>query len=207
MQIVPIRSKKILPQGKRAQVKAQNRRTILDAARRVFAELGYGATKVRDIVRATPLAAGTFYNYFRSKEEVFQALCDEAAQIVGPAMRDARQKAKSAEAFFFGTFKGFFAFVAERRAGGIGSDLLHNHSAILGLGELKHDIDLAIARGVLPSIDAEVLASAIWGLASGLAETLPEWCSAEQAAQSATGLMLNGFRALAAERKPVAVNY
>ena len=75
MQVVPIRSKAPAPEGKRAQVKAQNRRIILDAARRVFAELGYGATKVRDIIRATPLAAGTFYNYFRTKEEVLEALC------------------------------------------------------------------------------------------------------------------------------------
>ena len=206
MQVVPIHSKKTVPQGKRAQVKAQNRRTILDAARRVFAELGYGATKVRDIVRATPLAAGTFYNYFQSKEEVFQALCEEASQTIGPAMRDARQKAKSAEGFFFGTFRTFFDFVAECRAGAFGPELLHNHFAITGLGELGHDIELAVSRGILPPINAKVLASAMWGLASGLAETLPEWCSAEQAAHSATDFMLNGFQTLAAESKPVAAN-
>src|SRR5437762_222608 len=38
MQVVPIRSKAPVPEGKRAQVKAQNRRIILDAARRVIAE-------------------------------------------------------------------------------------------------------------------------------------------------------------------------
>ena len=67
--------------GKREQTKIQNRQLILDAARQVFAELGYGATTVRDIIRATPLASGTFYNYFKSKEEVFQAIRDEVASI------------------------------------------------------------------------------------------------------------------------------
>ncbi|MBV9419256.1 MAG: helix-turn-helix transcriptional regulator, partial [Alphaproteobacteria bacterium] len=42
--------------GKREQTKVQNREVILDAARKVFAELGFGATTVRDIIRATPLA-------------------------------------------------------------------------------------------------------------------------------------------------------
>ena len=56
--------------GKREQTKVQNRQAILDAAREVFGELGYEAATVRDIIRRTGLAAGTFYNYYRSKEEV-----------------------------------------------------------------------------------------------------------------------------------------
>src|ERR1019366_10095935 len=50
--------------GRREQTKAQNRATILHAAREVFAELGYDAAGVRDISRRTDLASGTFYNYF-----------------------------------------------------------------------------------------------------------------------------------------------
>ncbi|OYW84740.1 MAG: hypothetical protein B7Z20_10275 [Sphingobium sp. 32-64-5] len=59
--------------GKRARSKAANRRAILDAGRRVFARIGFEATTVRDIIRETDLAAGTFYNYFKSKEELFAA--------------------------------------------------------------------------------------------------------------------------------------
>jgi AcrR family transcriptional regulator len=83
--------------GKREQTKVQNRLLILEAARRVFAELGFGATTVRDIIRATPLASGTFYNYFKSKEEVFQAIRDETALIIRPKLRDERTKAKTIE--------------------------------------------------------------------------------------------------------------
>ncbi len=207
MQVVPIRAKRAIPTGKRAQGKAANRRIILDAARRVFAEMGYGTAKVRDIIRATPLASGTFYNYFRSKEEVFQALCDEAAQIVGPAMRDARLKAKTADTFFYGTFRAFFAYMAARRASGVGPDPLHNQPVTLDLGALKQDIESAISRGVLPPVNPQILAAAIWGLASGLAETLPEWTDVDDAARSATAFMLQGFRAFTIQPKPVAVNY
>ena len=80
--------------GRRAHTKAQNRRIILDAARQVFAELGYDQTTVRDIVRATPLAAGTFYNYFKSKDAVFEALCDETAATLRPALREQRRRAR-----------------------------------------------------------------------------------------------------------------
>jgi AcrR family transcriptional regulator len=54
--------------GKRAQLKAENRATILDAAREVLAELGYDAAGVSDVIRRTELASGTFYNYFPDKE-------------------------------------------------------------------------------------------------------------------------------------------
>jgi AcrR family transcriptional regulator len=77
--IEPVARDDLQTKGKREQTKAQNRQLILEAARNVFAELGYGATTVRDIIRATPLASGTFYNYFKSKEEVFQAIHDESA--------------------------------------------------------------------------------------------------------------------------------
>jgi len=50
-----------LPLGKREQTKVQNRQAILNAAREVFGELGYDNVTVRDIVRRTGLAAGTFY--------------------------------------------------------------------------------------------------------------------------------------------------
>ena len=51
----------ILAVGKRAQTKVQNRTAILDAAREVFGEMGYEPCTVRDIIRRTGLAAGTFY--------------------------------------------------------------------------------------------------------------------------------------------------
>ena len=39
--------------------------------------MGYGAASVRDIVRRTDLASGTFYNYFKDKDEIFEAVVGE----------------------------------------------------------------------------------------------------------------------------------
>src|ERR1041385_6826911 len=66
--------------GKREQNKAQNRTEILAAAREVFTDLGYDAATVRDIIRRTKLASGTFYNYFPDKESVFRALLRESEE-------------------------------------------------------------------------------------------------------------------------------
>ncbi|MEL6830116.1 MAG: TetR/AcrR family transcriptional regulator, partial [Pseudomonadota bacterium] len=41
--------------GKRARAKELNRQAILDAARIVFARLGYDACSIRDIIRETDL--------------------------------------------------------------------------------------------------------------------------------------------------------
>src|SRR6202161_1972543 len=97
--------------SRREQTKVQNRETILAAARQGFAQLGFAAATVRDIIRATPLASGTFYNYFKSKEEVYQALRDEVALVIRPRLREERIRAGTVEEFISGTFRTFFEFV------------------------------------------------------------------------------------------------
>ncbi len=61
--------------GKRQSNRIRNRNAILLlAARECFRERGYDNSTIRDIVRKTGLAAGTFYNYFSSKQDIFAAL-------------------------------------------------------------------------------------------------------------------------------------
>ncbi len=99
--------------GKRELTKAQNRQAILDAAREVFGELGYDTATVRDIIRRTGLAAGTFYNYYRSKEEVFAALADEGARRFSPLLKAERAKAPDFESFVRGAIAAYFQFLAD----------------------------------------------------------------------------------------------
>src|SRR3954467_13471334 len=100
----------ILTAGRRELTKAQNRETILEAARLVFAQLGFATATVRDIIRATPLASGTFYNYFKSKEQVYQALRDEEALVLRRRLRQVRTMATTAEEFIAESFRTFFWF-------------------------------------------------------------------------------------------------
>jgi len=79
------RAYKSSPAGTPAQqreLRAQGRRTmrkLFDAGMRVFAERGYHAARVDDIVRAARTSHGTFYLYFANKEDLLRALAVECA--------------------------------------------------------------------------------------------------------------------------------
>src|SRR5881275_163952 len=99
--------------GKREQTKVANRQAILDAAREVFGELGYETATVRDIIRRTGLAAGTFYNYYRSKEEVFAALADDGAARFNPILKALRGHGHSFDVFVRMAIEAYFDFLAD----------------------------------------------------------------------------------------------
>jgi AcrR family transcriptional regulator len=157
---------------------------------------------VRDIIRATPLASGTFYNYFKSKEEVYQALRDELALAIRPPLRAARQAATTAEEFFATGFRLFLEFAAAQRgdtppAVETSRFRMDSPEVLAGLAELKADIEAAIARGVLPAVDAGFLVAAVAGLAFELAEQVKAGAEPEAAARFATTLLLGGISATA----------
>ena len=51
----------------------ERRKEILDAAMKLFLSKGYENTSVEDITNEMQVAKGSFYNYFKSKQEVFEA--------------------------------------------------------------------------------------------------------------------------------------
>ncbi len=52
----------------------ERRNEILDAAEKLFAGKGYMKTTINDILQEVGIAKGTFYYYFKSKEEVMDAV-------------------------------------------------------------------------------------------------------------------------------------
>ncbi|MBO6935329.1 MAG: TetR/AcrR family transcriptional regulator [Deltaproteobacteria bacterium] len=54
----------------------RRRRQILAAAKEVFAQKGYVATTVDDIVTRIEISRGTFYNYYDDKLDIFEALVE-----------------------------------------------------------------------------------------------------------------------------------
>lgn len=61
---------------------ARTRKRIHDAARRAFSERGM-AVQIDDVIRIAGVARGTFYNYFRTVEELFQHIAAEMARDMG----------------------------------------------------------------------------------------------------------------------------
>ena len=191
--------------GKREETKAQNRAVILDAARRVFAEMGFATATVRDIIRATPLASGTFYNYFKSKEEVFQAIHDETALKIRPRLREERARAETVDQFIASTYRTLFEFVVEERASfgarGAGEVLrvrMDTPEIVAGFEELREDIVRAMERGFFPAVDANFLMAAMVGVAYEVAQEMVKRNPPDVAAATdfATALFMNGIRGL-----------
>src|SRR5438093_10868471 len=65
------------------------REQLLDAALAVFSAEGYSSAKVSDIVGRAGVAQGTFYLYFRSKQEVVLALFERFQEALLEARRAA----------------------------------------------------------------------------------------------------------------------
>src|ERR1700761_859924 len=95
-------------QGKREQNKQANRAALLDAARRCFLEMGYDAVTVRDIVRLTDLASGTFYNYFPDKESMFREILQTRLALIDAELHQARSQARSVDSFVRNAYGVFF---------------------------------------------------------------------------------------------------
>ncbi len=74
---------------KTRQKKDAKRSALMQAAVRVFAEKGYHAATIRDIVGAADVAVGTFYFYFPDKETLFIYLYEETAEFLLQAIQQA----------------------------------------------------------------------------------------------------------------------
>jgi len=63
--------------AERATAAEEKRRTILDAAVRVFARKGFHTSRVGDIAEEAGVAHGLLYHYFSSKDEVLETIFKE----------------------------------------------------------------------------------------------------------------------------------
>ena len=191
------------PAGRRERTKQANRAAILDAAREVFSDIGYGSATVRDIVRGTDLATGTFYNYFPDKESVFRALVEEAAVEARVRVRAARAAATTLEEFVHGGYLAYFSFLAEdpltfeltRRNAGTVRALFDEPALGAGIEELRVDLEAAVAAGLLGEIDTHYMAAAMVGMGIEVGVKMAERDPVDPhgAADFATSLFLRGL--------------
>jgi AcrR family transcriptional regulator len=188
---------------RRDRTKAANRAALLTAGREAFSELGYAAVGVRDIVRRTDLATGTFYNYFPDKPAVFRAVVEDVGAEARRRVRAARRGATSADAFVRDGFAAFFAFIASDPStfGFLARNLntirerLGDPVLPAGLGELREDLEDAIGRGLFPPVDVDYCTHAMVAVALELGGRLLERDppDVEGATEFATALFAHGL--------------
>ena len=71
---------------RRAEIGLEKRKRtrveLIAAAFRVFADKGFEAPVIDDFIIASGLSRGTFYNYFKTREEILKAVADELAREI-----------------------------------------------------------------------------------------------------------------------------
>lgn len=91
---------------------ADKRRSILEAATKVFAEKGFHASRVSDIASEAGVAHGLVYHYFDSKEQMLNELFTDRWSLLLAAMSEAdktldtpREKLAAAAAFIVDSYR------------------------------------------------------------------------------------------------------
>jgi AcrR family transcriptional regulator len=149
----------------------RTRRKLLEAAERIFAELGYHDASIVKITEAAGVGQGTFYLYFPSKQEIFDEVVLDLNSRVRAAMTEAAANgATRAEQELLG-FAGFFRFTAEhpalyriiRQAEFVSPETLHTHYERL-LRPYAAGLEQAMAAGEAAPGDPEVLAWSLMGI-------------------------------------------
>jgi len=150
---------------------AATRARLLEAAERVFGDLGYHDASIVKVTEAAGVAQGTFYLYFQSKKEIFDELVRDLNRRVRHAMKEASSQGTTRlEAELLG-FGAYFAFTAEhtalyriiRQAEFVSPEMLQFHYEKLSEGYIEALRD-AKARGETGDIDPEVTAYALMGM-------------------------------------------
>lgn len=202
--------------NRREHRKRQTRQLILDAGCDTFAELGFEACTVRDIIRRTGLASGTFYNYFDTKDEVLREIIDDEIARISERMRESRQRAKNLHAFVLTAYREIYRAVVTHPK--VYRIMLRNESVVRELyGDggfssaiaiLREDMRNAVSGGILPEMNVDWLSSVFFGAGYEMGRSLLESeagrVEADEAAEFTARLFLGGIQAFSeSDTRPV----
>ncbi|HQG33118.1 MAG TPA: helix-turn-helix domain-containing protein [Deltaproteobacteria bacterium] len=77
---------------KLAEKKRQyTREAIIEAAEELFSRHGYHNTQVMDIVKSVGMSAGTFYNHFKDKRDLFRQITQQNFEELRIRIRKLRE--------------------------------------------------------------------------------------------------------------------
>ncbi|MBP2019285.1 AcrR family transcriptional regulator [Symbiobacterium terraclitae] len=146
------------------------RRKLLEAAEEVFAELGFFRASVAEITRRANVAQGTFYIYFKAKEDIFRALVrtmshdlrQELAMAVASITDRAEAERVGLETFLHFVTRRRNLYIIVRECEFVDPELHRWYYSRLAEGYMR-GLRQAMARGQFRQLDAEAAAYALMG--------------------------------------------
>jgi len=158
--------------GRREQNKKANRKAILNAGLEVFSTIGYESATITDVVKASGLSVGTFYNYYGDKDSVFSELVDDLVLKSQTALSEAREQADSMESFVSDAFHAYGRIIFENPD--MQRLIVKNTHAfrqfVFGSSkidsifqEMEDDMNKGIEAGLLPPFPVRLMVAAMVG--------------------------------------------
>ena len=160
------------------QYKTEIRERIIQSAVECFSNYGFDRTRMDDIAHTSDLSKGTLYLYFKSKEDLFYAICENNLKTVKDQLSHIFTKKEDlvydAEQFYEnfqkreGNEKVFFEIIAESsRNAKLQKILYEQRMKIYDI--VKGYIDVQVKKGFFrKDIDTEAVASGLVSLYDGL---------------------------------------
>ena len=88
---------------------------LREVAHGLILQQGVDGTTIQQITDGADIGFGTFYNYYRSKDEVFTALSDDGARRFAPILKGLRGKGAPLEQFVREAIGAYFEFSADEQ--------------------------------------------------------------------------------------------
>ena len=152
------------PRSDKKAMAAETRSAILRAAQALFAAKGFFETTVADVVKAAGVSRGTFYLYFKDREDVFAILLSQAVDemflLSASRQTGSRQeRIESANRAYLETFRRHRAFM--RSALQVATFDPRVAEALSGLrgkfiARIRAHLERAVARGECHDIDPAI---------------------------------------------------
>lgn len=163
----------------RAPTRDERRETILKVAREVFFEQGYTAASMSTIAARLGGSKGTLYNYFKSKEELFEAQVRDRCGAAADRISDVSAEGEPVEVLtrlgeqYLGhlyseeTVQMFRILVAEAQRSPELARVFYEVGPARGQQGLQNYLEGAKARGALDIPDCSLAAEQLLSLCKG----------------------------------------
>jgi AcrR family transcriptional regulator len=206
----------------RAEKKAEVRRRILEAAKKIFFRDGFMNANLDELAELAGVAKGTLYRYFDSKAQIYVAVLSRNGKSFETKLRKALDPDASplealtqASRFYLHHYVGnpdyfqiFWAIENQAVIGELPPQVVEEVVRLWerSLGTLAEIIERGIREGVFAPCDAWETATILWTLANAVIRT--EWSPAHRALRrreldsffdDAVGLTLRGLALSAGE--------
>jgi TetR/AcrR family transcriptional regulator len=171
---------------RREREKAERKRQILKAARKLFWKNGFARTTMPAIAEAAELSAGTLYLYFPSKHALYAELLDEGFDLLESRLREAVAKGRGPRRAAEALVDAFLGFAREApdyfdvlfftlQEPGREMQALREGRDVMTRLDRRQEACKAVAAGVLrqarPGLGSEELArtvDALWSMLAGV---------------------------------------